>query len=237
MVKYIVIFLLSFNAYALDVKTYIPKQAYQYFSVIKKEQERLLPDFPHPYYFPALIEHESCIHLKHSKCWNPRSQLKTSRELGIGYFQITKAYRKDGSIRFDTLSDLRKKYMNELRDLSWSNIKTKPELQIRAGILLSKNNYNQLYKIKDDYQRLAAADAAYNGGLRSVHQRRHKCGLKKGCDPQIWFGHLEHMVVKSTKPLYAGRSAQEINTHHVKDVLKTRMSKYCKCFLELNYIK
>lgn len=233
MLKYILLFLLTFSAQAVDVKTYIPKQAYKYFDIIKSEQQRLLPDFPYPYYFPALIEHESCIHLKHRRCWSPTSQLKTSRELGIGYFQITKAYRKDGTLRFDTLSDLRRKYMSELKDLSWSNIKSKPELQIRAGMLLSKNNYSQLYKLTDDYQRLAAADAAYNGGLRSVYQRRRKCGLKANCDPNIWFDNLERMIVKSTKPLYNGRSAQTINDHHVRDVLLTRMPKYCKCFLDL----
>lgn len=114
--------------------------------------------------------------------------------------------------------------------MSWDNIRTRPDLQIRSIILMTRDTYKKLYKMSDDYQRLAATDAAYNGGLRSVYQRRQKCGLTANCDPQIWFDNLERMVVKSTKPLYGGRSAQSINDHHVRDVLLTRMPKYKQFF-------
>lgn len=214
-----------------DTKRYIPPQAFDYFDTIKQEQERLMPDFAYPYYFAGLIEHESCIHLQHKKCWNPASKLDTKRELGIGLGQITKAYKADGSIRFDALSDLRRAHMSELKELSWSNIAQRPDLQIRSMMLMSNTSYKALYQMQDPYQRLAATDSAYNGGLSSVKKRRQVCGLKVQCDPQIWFGHLEKMVVKSTKPLYAGRSAQQINDEHVHDVLKTRMPKYQPWFL------
>ncbi len=214
-----------------DTKRYIPPQAFDYFDTIKQEQERLMPDFAYPYYFAGLIEHESCISLTHSRCWNPASKLDTKRELGIGLGQITKAYKADGSVRFDTLSDLRRAHMSELKELSWSNIAQRPDLQIRSIMLMSNTSYKALYQMQDPYQRLAAADSAYNGGLSSVKKRRQVCGLKAQCDPQIWFGHLEKMVVKSTKPLYAGRSAQQINNEHVKKVLIETMPKYKEYFL------
>lgn len=217
---------------SLDVKTYIPTNAYQYLDTVKKEQERILPDFAYPYYFAGLIEHESCLSLTHSRCWNVKSRLKTAREEGAGFFQLTRTYRTDGSIRFDTLSDLRRAHMAELKELSWSNVYQKPELQIRAGILLSKQNYQALFEIKDVYQRLAMADAAYNGGIGGVRKERTTCGLASNCDPKLWFDNVERYCSKSKKPLYAGRSACDINRHHVKDVLKTRMPKYKTYFIK-----
>lgn len=216
----------------LDVKTYIPTQASQYFPIIQKEQERILPDFGYPYYFAGLIEHESCISLTHKKCWNPGSRLKTAREEGAGVYQLTKAYNADGTIRFDTLTDLRRQHMAELKELSWSNVYQRPDLQIRAGIILSKTNYQALYTITDPFERLAMADAAYNGGLGSVRKDRQFCGLKKGCDPQKWFGNVEINSVKNRKPIYAGRSAFDISRHHVEDILKVRMLKYKSYFIK-----
>lgn len=209
-----------------NTKAYIPSQAFEYLDTIKQEQHRLMPDFAYPFYFAGLIEHESCISLTHKRCWSITSELKTKRERGSGLFQLTQAYNTDGSIRFDTLSDLRKRHMAELSELSWSNITQRADLQIRAGILLSKNNYQALYPIKDDYQRLAMADAAYNGGLAGLKKERTVCGLAANCDPQKWFDHVENQCQKSKKPLYAGRSACDINRHHVVDVLTTRMPKY-----------
>lgn len=213
-------------SHAVDVKTYIPSQAHQYLSYVSCEAERLLPEITPPAYFASLIEHESCIHLKHSKCWNPKSRLKTSREEGAGMGQLTKAFRKDGRLRFDTLTELSKKYSSELKELSWNNVYDRPDLQIRAIMLLSKNNHKQLYAIKEPFQRLAMTDAAYNGGLGGVFKDRRLCGLTKDCNPLIWFNHVEKTCSKSKKILYGNRNACDINRHHVKDVLKTRLEKY-----------
>jgi hypothetical protein len=209
-----------------NVKTYIPKNAYEHLPTVKKEQQRLLPDFKYPEYFGGLIEHESCISLTHSRCWNSKSQLKTKREQGIGLGQLTRAYKADGSIRFDALSDIRRAHANELKELTWATVYQRPDLQIRAMLLMSKGNYNKLYNVKNEFERLAMTDAAYNGGLGGLLKERKQCGLKKNCDPQYWFGHIEKVCLKSKKALYAGRSACDINRHHVKDVLHTRMPKY-----------
>lgn len=211
---------------AQDVRTYIPTRAQEYLPIVKSEQRRLMPELSTPHYFGALIEHESCISLKHSRCWSPVSELKTQREQGVGFFQITRAYKKDGSLRFDTLSDLRKKYLTELKDLSWENIKTKPDLQIRAGMLLVKDNYRSLSKVPDSDNRLAMSDAAYNGGMGNVNKARKACGLAKGCDPNLWFGHVEKYMPQSRALLYGKRSAYDIVTHHVKDTMTVRLTKY-----------
>lgn len=174
-----------------------------------------------------MIEHESCISLTHSRCWDPSSRLKTAREEGAGLFQITRAYRTDGSIRFDALEELKQKYKTELHQLNWSNIYSRPDLQIRAGLLKSKENYEIFapYAANTD-EALAFADAAYNGGISGVNAERRACVLTPGCDPKKWFGHTEKLCLKSKTALYGNRSACDINRHHVRDVLLFRSHKY-----------
>jgi len=211
---------------SINTSTYIPNQAYKYFETIKNESNRLLPEVVHYYYFAALIEHESCISLTHKRCWNPSSQLKTSREEGAGLSQLTRAYKTNGDIRFDIINDLRKQHNNELRELSWNNVYQRPDLQIRAMILLSRNNYKSLHMVVNSMERLAMSDAAYNGGLGGLSKERTACGLAKNCNPQIWFNNIENYCLKSKKPLYGNRTACDINRHHVRDVIYTRMPKY-----------
>lgn len=214
-----------------NVKTFIPLNACQYLPVVKKEQVRLWPDHPMPHSIPALIEHESCITLKHSKCWNPKSQLKSAREEGAGLPQLTRAFRQDGSVRFDTLTDLTKKFNSELNELSWDNVYLRPDLQIRALVLLNRDNYKKLYSIENPIIRSHFNDAAYNGGPGGVNADRRLCGLKAGCDPQVWFKNVETTCSKSKKILYANRSACDINRHHVHDVFHVRSNKY-KAFMQ-----
>ncbi|MCK9516975.1 MAG: hypothetical protein M0Q87_13200 [Ottowia sp.] len=235
MIKYLLmtlLFLIPITSVSQSVKTYIPERAFQYLPIVYSEAERLMPDMPYPYYFGSLIEHESCISLKHSRCWSPTSRLKTSREEGAGLIQITRAYNSNGTLRFDTLSELRRSHIQELRDLSWGNVYQRPDLQIRAGILLTKRNHKALHMVKDPWERLAMTDSAYNGGLGHVNKDRRLCGLKANCDPQKWFSNVELHSVKSRKPLYAGRSAYTINRQHVHDTLYIRMPKYQKHYKE-----
>ena len=186
---------------------------------------------PKNYSLASLIEHESCISLTHSRCWDPTSRLKTSREEGAGLFQLTRAYTTTGGIRFDAVAELRSKYPNYLYELTWLNIYSRADLQIRAGILKSKDNYLQFSKYAaNSDEALAFADAAYNGGVSGVNNERRACVMTKECDPSKWYGHVELICLKSKAPLYAGRSACDINRHHVRDVLLTRAPKYAPLF-------
>jgi hypothetical protein len=224
----LLLMIISTNIYAVDVKTYIPLQAPQYFDTIKKEVKLIMPDFQYPYYFSALIEQESCISLTHSKCWNPKSKLDTKRELGVGLGQITKAYDSKGKVRFDTLTDLRRKYSSYLHELSWSSIEQRPDLQIRSIILLSKDNYNQYYAVKGEMSRIAFMDSAYNGGAGNLNKERRACGLKAKCNPAVWFGNVEKVCLRGSKVLYGNRTACMINREHVLNTLILRMPKYVK---------
>lgn len=217
---------MSSTAYSQDVNTYIPKNAVKYIPGLMEEKNRIFPDIPLPHYLAGLVEQESCISLKSKNCWSPTVELKTSREYGAGFFQTTKAYTSTGALRFDTLGDLRRKYPEELKDLGWDNIKDRPDLQLRAGILLVRDNYNALKMIPNPYDRLAMADSAYNGGMGNLQKSRKVCGLAKDCDPNLWYGNVENYLVQSRAALYGKRSANDINKEHVEMTTKIRLWKY-----------
>lgn len=213
-------------ASAWSQQDYIPPRAYEHRDTIKAELDRLFPTVPRYNYIPALIEHESCVTLRSKTCWSSFSQLKTQREEGAGLGQLSRAYNKDGSLRFDTLSDMRNRYRRDLGELNWKTIYQRPDMQIKVIVLMVKESYNRLYDVEDGNERLAMSDAAYNGGMGGVLRERRQCALTKGCNSNVWFGHVSNHCLKSKKPLYANRSACDINRHHVIDVMQRKLPKY-----------
>lgn len=209
----------------LDPHTYISPRAFELFPLIQSEVDKNFQNFPHPEYFPALIEHESCISLTHSKCWKSTSRLKTSKEEGIGLGQLTRTW-KNGKLRFDTLADMKRAYPRELGELSWSTIQNRSDLQIRTMIVMTRDNYKSLYAVKDTYERTKMADSAYNGGRLNVERSRRVCAMSKGCNPQIWFNNVERYNQKPNVILYGDRTVRQINNHHVRDVFEVRIHKF-----------
>lgn len=200
----------------------IPSGAIKYLPTLKAEQQKYWPSHPSPWNLAGLAEQESCISLTHSKCWNPTVQLKTAREEGAGILQVTRAYRADGSLRFDTLTDLRSKYA-PLADMSWQNIYSRPDLQLRALVLLSKESAAPFAHTSSP---LEFGDSAYNGGVSDVKKSRRACAMSPGCDPQKWFDNVERHCVKSRQIIYGTRSACDINIGHTRLIFKVRSFKY-----------
>lgn len=194
-----------------------------YGPILKAEQRMHWADHPDPALLAALIEQESCPSLKSPKCWNPGARLKSAREEGAGMGQLTRAYRADGTQRLDALADLRRQYGAELSGLSWDSVYRRPDLQLRAVVLKSRDTSLQFRNSRDW---LEFGDAAYNGGVAGLQMERRACKLAAGCDPDRWFGHVERHCLKSRQPLYAGRSACDINREHPRNVFKVRRAKY-----------
>lgn len=192
----------------------LPPRAREHLGTVLAQRVALWPSHPYPALMGGLIEHESCA--SKAKCWNPTSQLKTQREEGAGLGQLTRAYHPGGKLRFDALAEMRAQHPTLLGELSWDNIYQRPDLQIRAMVLKNRDNYSRLEKNVDEP--LSFADAAYNGGLGGVNKDIRACGLKPGCNPRIWFQNVEYTCTKSRSPIYGGRSACDINRHHVNDV-------------------
>lgn len=192
--------------------------------VIKAEVEAHWPDLAWPHYVAALIAHESgCPALR--SCWSPTARLKTHREEGAGLGQLTRAWRPDGSLRFDALTDMASRHPS-LRGMTWANIYQRPDYQIRAVVLMGRENWVALRLIEDHWERMAMTNAAYNGGLNGVRSDRRACQMAPGCDPQRWWGHVEKTCTKSKVPLYGKRSACDINRDHSIHVIRKEMPKY-----------
>lgn len=204
----------------------IPQRCRDLRGLVLEEADTYMSGIPFRGYFGALIQHESCITTTHSRCCSPKSQLKTSREEGAGLGQITKAFKSDGSIRFDKLDEMRKAYRDELHELSWKTIYDRPDLQVRAIIILSRENHRRLISVKDDYERWSMTNLAYNGGIGAVNKARIACGLTKNCNPDVYWGHVERYNPKSTKPLYGNRSAKDINQQHTKHIMRDLLPRY-----------
>lgn len=224
--------LLSYSSLAIEVDKVIPVKAFKYIPVVYDEQSRLMPEHPQPYYFPSLIEQESCIYLLHSRCWDPSSRLKTSREEGAGLGQITRAYNKDGTIRFDSLKSLYNSFREELDGLTWETVYSRPDLQIRSIVLLYREDYSVLRTYaRDPYEAVKFADAAYNSGRRRIITDIIQCKLQKDCDPTVWFNNVEKTCSFSKKKLYGKKSPCEINREHVYNTTKVRIGKYKKDYV------
>lgn len=213
-------------AKAFSLTKDIPPQAAQYLPMLGEQARELAPAIP-AHYFGALIEHESgCPSIK-SMCWKPTARLKSQREEGAGLGQLTRAYREDGSLRFDSLAESRKLDPRGLNELRWDTVYQRPDLQMRVMVLMTRQNWHRVSTLTPDpHLRLQLTDLAYNAGLGRVLNDRRACGLTGGCNVDVWHGHIEKTCTASKKPLYGTRSACDISRHHVHDVVGTRMPKY-----------
>lgn len=201
----------------------LPAGFFEYGAILKAEQVKYWPSHSDPALLAALVEQESCPSLKSRSCWNPSARLKTPREEGAGMGQITRAYRADGSLRFDALAGLTSQYGSDLAGLSWGNVYQRPDLQLRAIVIMSRDAARPFAQASDA---LKFGDAGYNGGVAGVQNERRACRLRPGCDPGQWFGHVEKTCLKSRAPLYGGRSACDINREHVRNIFLIRVNKY-----------
>ena len=176
----------------------------------------------------GLIEKESCITLKHSRCWNATSRLKSAREEGAGFGQITRAYYADGRLRFDALAELKAKHP-ELKDWNWGNVYIRPDLQLLGIVLKMRDNWVFFAGVPNPEDRIQFALKAYNRGLGGVRAEMQACKLKANCDSTKFMYNAGATCTASTKPLpaqYGGRSACDISLAYVPDVYYKRAPKY-----------
>jgi hypothetical protein len=210
----------------------LPPNAPGLLPVLRAEQVAYWPDHPAPRILGGLIEQESCITLRHPRCWSPRAELRTSREYGFGLGQTTIAYRPDGSERFNVHQQLRRGNADALREWTFEN-RFDARLQLRAVVLLTRSVYREVGEWATPQDRLDAHLAAYNGGAGHVLADRRLCAAIPGCDPLRWRGHVELRSVKSRVPMpgYGGQSPYSINRAYPRKV-EARAVKYAP-FLDL----
>lgn len=204
---------------------FIPILAKQYLPYLDLIIEKKWPKFEPKSIMAGQIEQETCPSLKHSDCWNPKAEFKSSVEYGVGLGQITIAYDSNGNIRFNNFEEV-KKIDKHLEKWEWGN-RYDPLLQMEA--LVSKNRYN--YNLMKGWEanhtnKLAFTMCAYNGGFGGLLKDRELCKTKSGCNPNIWFGNVEKYSYKAKTATSYSKSFYQINREYVSNILNIRHKKY-----------
>lgn len=203
----------------------LPPGAVKYLPVLMAEQQQHWADIQSPSTLAAQVETETCAGLKSPKCWNPYTELKTSREYGFGLGQLTV------TPRFDNFKEARKLDVS-LRDWKYED-RYDPSRQLRTMVLMDKAGFSRLSFIQDPRERLAMAFSAYNGGLGGVLADRRLCAQIEGCDPGRWFDNVErHSLKAKTAASGYGKSFFDINRIYVRGVMIERRKRYAGYFGE-----
>ena len=178
------------------------------------------------------IEQESCVSLKSKMCWNPKAELKTSREYGFGLSQLTVAYDAEGKERFNNFTVVKQEFSAQLGSWKWED-RFNPKYQLITQVLFVKKQLTEIkFETHDEIQKLAFTYSAYNGGFGGVLQDRTLCNNTVGCDPTSWFSLEGKLGVKDVsfkskiKVKGYGQSFYEVNRNYVNNVLLERRPKY-----------
>lgn len=207
----------------------LPSLASLYLPLLVSVQMAIWPVAPMPSFLAAQVEQETCISLKHPKCWNPRAELKTSREYGYGMAQTTIAYRSDGSVRFNKQEELRAAHAS-LRGWTFEK-RYDPKYQLTALVEMNKAIFNRTTGSATEQDRLMFTLSAYNGGESGVRQDRILCRNTPGCDQSRWLSNVERTSTKlKVKFQGYGQSPYAINREYVRNVIFVRRAKYEQFF-------
>jgi hypothetical protein len=195
----------------------LPGDAAQLIPVLRSEIATHWPDVAPRTWIPAVIEQESL--------WRIRAQLKTDRELGCGLGQFTKAFNADGTVRFDALTET-KRLDPSLAGWDWRDC-ANAQYQLRGVVLKLKVNERQCAPLMATNRDVKACNGGmYNGGGGSVTKRIRACQVQAGCNPRVWFGHLDQQCPQSkVKHAGYGESFCDINSKYPLRV-EARQAKY-----------
>lgn len=198
----------------------IPALAKVYLPVLASVTASLWPTMPDKPLLAAQVEQETCASLKSAKCWNPRAELKTSREYGFGLGQLTI------TSRFNNFEES-KRWDGSLAGWKWEN-RYDPEMQLRALVAYNRNLYRQVAPLAStEVSRLAFMFSAYNGGAGGLKKDIVLCKATRGCDPTRWSGHVEKTSFRARTSVKGyGKSFFEINREYVRNIMVVRSPKY-----------
>jgi hypothetical protein len=200
----------------------IPPLAKVYLPALVSVLAQIWPGAPMPSFVAGQVETESCVSLSSARCWNPRAELKTSRELGIGLGQTTIAYNADGSVRFDNFAALRRQYA-ALNGWTWDK-RFDARYQLTALVEMDHTLYLNVSGAASETDRVVFALVGYNGGAGGLQSDRMLCRNTPNCDPSRWFGNVEKTSFKSRAIMRGyGRSPFQISRDYPKSVLSARV--------------
>jgi len=159
--------------------------------------------------------------------WKDHATLKTSRELGRGLVQLTIAYNRSGSERFNAYRDAVR--LGPLSGWNWKADPYNPRYQLSYLVLRDRDTFKQTRLImSDDAESWKAALVAYNAGMGRVLSRRASARVL-GLPTNRWSGGLEQAHRGKENTLLYGRPLwQAVNEYPV--VIFRKSNKYAKEF-------
>jgi hypothetical protein len=189
------------------------------------------PGLPVPSVPVAQIEQETCVTLTSRACYSPRAELKTAREYGFSYGQITVTATFNNFLVVKRLDAA-------LARWQWTD-RFDSSKGLIALLALDRQAYNSCAPMMLSAEdRMACMLAVYNGGLGGFRSDRRLCSNTKGCDPTRWFGNVEVTSLKARKPAAGyGQSFFQINRGYVSAVMGARRTKYEPLVEKLCYSK
>lgn len=164
--------------------------------------------------------------IEQESLWKQYATLRTSREYGFGFGQLTIAKNRKGEIRFNKFAEAKRKY-KELQQWAWKD-RFNPKMQIMFIFKEDKFLYKKFEKKSYDHTtNLALMLSAYNGGSYYLYKEIEKCRKDPACNHMIWYGNIETKAARSTKKYKGyGKSFFDINREYVKTIMYKRINKY-----------
>ena len=220
-VKRLFIFL-AFTLFSINTFAYSIINDTKFKEVLPDFKDAFITEWPamavlRPQYFAAQSEKESCA--GKTKCWNPKVEFKTSREYGFGIPQITI------TSTFNNFENL-KKANSKLKNWEYSD-RYNAYYQFIAMFTLNKTCWNQTKWAGAYDDHYAMMFSCYNGGYGGILKDRAICAKTKGCNKDLWFGHIEKYSTKSKTPVNGyGKSFYQINREYPREIMYTRYQKY-----------
>jgi len=190
--KYFITLLLSLVC-AASIAATPPKKKIQsdeaiVIPILQQELATYWPNIPRREFPAGIISQESNFRIN--------AMLRTDRETGCGLVQWTKTYKKDGTIRFDSLTEA-KRLDPSLKNWSWDNC-TNATYQLRAFVISIKRQHPGCSAIMDGVDNtLKCVATSHNAGFGSVATRIRFCRMYQNCNPRVWDNNLEAQCPQS----------------------------------------
>lgn len=188
-----------------------------YYALLDEATDLAWPDMPRRSILAAQVEKESL--------WNPKAELcvpkpSCSRERGIGFGQMTI------TPRFNVFNEVSVLHP-ELK--GWApHDYFNPRKQLIAVAAKDRLHFRQcLPLMAGPEESMSCMLSSYNGGFGGFSADRKLCSNTIGCNPRVWFGHVEQTSLKAKVPLSGyGESFYQINRRYVREVQIIKAPKY-----------
>ncbi len=189
----------------------------------------LLSTIFNTYWISAPMKWTTAGQLENESSWNVHSTLKTSRELGRGLAQLTIAYNKNGSERFNSFKEALNSF-KPLRNWNWKSDPYNVKYQMTYIVLKDKVNYEKISKIfiHSSSEIWRGALVSYNSGYGLILKRRFVAHIQKIPDNR-WTNGLDHAFSSPKSVLLYGKSLNDtINQYPIR--VFQRAKKYQRLF-------